>query len=112
MPNRIPVPQRRLAAIAASLVLIGACSTPGDWVKPGADAATTDRDYARCTHLAMRDAPSALTLEEEPLGSRFGSLPRVDPSAEDPGTDPAEPELRAIRNRCLASRGYAPAPRQ
>jgi hypothetical protein len=112
MQTQNPASRRRFAVLALPLLLVAACATPDDWVKPGVDAATTARDYDNCESLAMRaDMRAAVGPMDEDLGTSVDSLPAVSERGEYLGdTDLSEGQLRAILGRCMQSRGYARAP--
>jgi len=93
----------------AVLCLVGACASGETWHRPGADAATTERDVDACRREAMRAEVATGIALDEPLGSGPQSLPRVtEPGGYPDGGGLSDADAHAILRQCLEGRGYLP----
>jgi hypothetical protein len=110
---RHPLASSGAASLCGALFLLAGCADdPGaGWTKPGADAATMERDRSECRRMAAgREVATSGSLDQ-PLGSSPGALPRTSsPRQEYLGdSDISLNRARMIEVECLRGRGYTPA---
>jgi hypothetical protein len=67
---------RVCAAVLA--LLLGACSSAGDWAKPGADRQATELAYSQCRAVGARAVGTDIAIDKDILATRGNDWQRAD----------------------------------
>ena len=97
--------------LAVGLLLAG-CSGDGDWVRPGADQTAAAREYEDCRDLAGTAVRTQADIDQDIAATRSddrqrGSVVRVQTQTMQEQT---RDRAASIIARCMAAKGFAPAP--
>jgi hypothetical protein len=90
-------------------LLLGGCAGAGNWVKPGADAAATLRDYQDCRALAASAVKTDADIDQDILATRHDDRQRASvfrlqgEAMREHTTDRAA----AIVDSCMQAKGFA-----
>jgi hypothetical protein len=94
--------------VALALLLAG-CAGAGNWVKPGADAAATLRDYQDCRALSASAVKTDADIDQDILATRHDDRQRASvfrlqgEAMREHTTDRAA----AIVDTCMQAKGFA-----
>jgi hypothetical protein len=102
----------RAALVIGATLLLTACSGGGDWVKPGADESAAARDYEECRDLAASAVRTQGDIDQDIAATRGEDRQRSSVVRLQAQTSREQTRDRAaaIVARCMAAKGFAPAP--
>ena len=99
----------KAAAVLFAMLLLGACSGAGDWVKPGADNSAAARDYEECHELAASAVRTQADIDQDIAATRTDDRQRSSVVRLQTQTSREQTRDRAasIVARCMAAKGFA-----
>jgi hypothetical protein len=93
----------------APVLLLAGCARAGNWIKPGADAAATARDYQDCRAMAATAVKTDADIDQDILATRHDDRQRASvfrlqgEAMREHTTDRAA----AIVDSCMQAKGFA-----
>ena len=102
----------RAAPALCAMLLLAACSGGADWIKPGADDTAAARDYEECHDLAASAVRTQADIDQDIAATRGDDRQRagVVRLQTDTSREQTRDRAAAIVARCMAAKGFAPAP--
>ena len=91
------------------LLLAGCAAKPGDWAKPGVDAAATAHEYQDCHTLAASAVKTDVGIDQDIIATRGSDWQRTSIARVDARNRREETSDRAaaIVASCMRAKGFA-----